>query len=49
MAQQRWDGTGVPESTPAGFSVFLLGPVSSEISDLCEISDLILIANYFAS
>jgi len=34
--------SGVPESTPAGFCVFLSGPVSSEISDLCEISDLLL-------
>jgi len=27
-------GSGVPESTPAGFCVFLSDPVSSEISDL---------------
>ena len=38
-----------PESTPAGFCVFLSDPVSSEISDLCEMSDLLLFFNYFAS
>ena len=37
------------ESNPSGFSVFLADPVSSEISDLCEISDLLLFFSYFAS
>jgi len=27
----------------------ILSPVSSEVSDLCEISDLLLFASYFAS
>ena len=46
-------GYGVPESTPAGFCVFLSDtdpdPVSSEIPDLCEISDLLLLLGYCVS
>jgi len=46
-AEQRWVRFRTPESTPAGFCVFLSDPVSSEISDLYGISGLLLFLSYF--
>jgi len=40
----NWAGSGLYQ-----FYGFWLNPVSSVISDLCEISDLILFVSYFAS
>jgi len=44
-----WTGPGSEKKTQNPAGVDCGTPVSSEISDLCEISDLLLLVSYFTS